>query len=117
MLLHRLRDLADEAETILTDPARDLDEIGNLLHESWEVKKGLAGSVSSSAIDELYGRAMGAGALGGKLLGAGGGGFLLFYRHPEDAERLRTALAGLVEVRPGIDREGSRVVLYEPGGL
>ena len=68
--------LVDEAEAVLTDKNRNLDEFGHLLDTTWKLKKGTGGAVSTGSIDELYERGMKAGALGGKLLGAGGGRLL-----------------------------------------
>ena len=75
--------LVDEAEQVLTDKTADLDDFGRLLHQSWMLKKQTGSKISTGSIDELYQKAMEAGALGGKLLGAGGGGFLLFYVQEE----------------------------------
>ena len=77
---------------------RDLTEFGRLLHESWQVKKGLESSISNSEVDELYERGMRAGALGGKLLGAGSGGFLLFFCEPQRQQAVRRAMAGTKEI-------------------
>lgn len=84
--LKKMYSLVDEAEAVLTDEDRNLDEFGHLLDTTWRLKKGTGGAVSTGSIDELYERGMKAGALGGKLLGAGGGGFLVFYVQPEKHE-------------------------------
>ena len=76
----------EEAEQVLTDKTADLDDFGRLLHQSWMLKKQTGSKISTGSIDELYQKAMEAGALGGKLLGAGGGGFLLFYVQEERQE-------------------------------
>jgi D-glycero-alpha-D-manno-heptose-7-phosphate kinase len=112
--LMRMRAMVDEAEAILCG-GNPID-LGELLHEGWQLKRGLAAGVSTSYIDEMYDAARRAGALGGKLLGAGGGGFMLFLIRPERRSELRTALPGLVEVDVGIDNDGSRIVLFEPNG-
>lgn len=114
--LHHLRDLVNEAINIIAGGA-SLDDLGNMLHESWLIKKGLANSVTTVLVDEIYEKARDAGAIGGKLLGAGGGGFMLLYVDPEKQQRVREALKGLIEVTFDIDRAGSSVIVYEPNGL
>lgn len=106
--------MVDEAQEILVNPTRPLADIGRLLHESWLLKRELADGISNDSIDGMYQAGRAAGALGGKLLGAGGGGFLLFYVEPECQEAVRTALSNLVEVRFKMDFTGSRIVVYEP---
>jgi D-glycero-alpha-D-manno-heptose-7-phosphate kinase len=106
--------LVDEAEAIVTNPNRPLDDFGRLLHESWAIKRGLTQRISNSAIDEIYEAGLSAGALGGKLLGAGGGGFMLFYVPPERRAALRARLSHLLCVPFKFSRKGSRVVVYEP---
>jgi D-glycero-alpha-D-manno-heptose-7-phosphate kinase len=94
-----------------------LDDFGALLHESWQYKRKLSDQVSTPHIDEIYEEARLAGAIGGKLLGAGGGGFMLFFARPEEHERIRERLNHLVHVPFRFDDTGSRVVLYQPNGL
>lgn len=115
--LHIMRDLVDRAEAVLSDPDRDLREIGEMLHASWQLKRELASGVSTGPIDDIYATAIQAGAVGGKLLGAGGGGFLLFYVEPSRQSALRERLDPLIEVRFDIDRAGSSIVVYSPNGL
>jgi D-glycero-alpha-D-manno-heptose-7-phosphate kinase len=110
MMLH----LVDEAETIVRSPSRSLDEFGRLLHESWQIKRTLTQKITNSSIDEIYEAGLSAGALGGKLLGAGGGGFMLFYVPPERREALRTRLKKLLCVPISFSNRGSHVVVYEP---
>ncbi len=86
------------------------DEVGRLLHENWEHKRRLASRITLPEIDEMYERARQAGALGGKIAGAGGGGFLLLYCRPEDQERVREALRGFRELPFRIEPDGSKVV-------
>jgi D-glycero-alpha-D-manno-heptose-7-phosphate kinase len=112
-----MHQMAEHAMTILQDRSRAITEIGSLLHESWRLKKELADCVTSSAIDEMYAAAMSAGALGGKLLGAGGGGFMLVFARPQDHGRIREALRSLIEISFEIGSPGSRIVIYEPNGL
>lgn len=90
-----------------------IDDFGYLLHEGWMLKKGLAEAISNPAIDELYGKGIAAGALGGKILGAGGGGFLLFYCPVEKQGSLRKALKGLKEMPFKFEPQGSRIIYVE----
>ncbi len=106
--------LVDEAESIITSPGRSLDDFGRLLHESWQIKRTLTHKISTARIDEIYEAGLEAGALGGKLLGAGGGGFMLFYVPPELRARLRERLKMLLCVPFGFSERGSHVVVYEP---
>lgn len=98
--------LAEEMKTSLED--NDLSSFGQFLNEGWLLKKELAKGISSTSIDELYNKAISEGALGGKLLGAGGGGFLLFYVEPEYQERVRIALS-LRELKFNFERDGTSV--------
>jgi D-glycero-alpha-D-manno-heptose-7-phosphate kinase len=82
-----------------------------MLQEAWEYKKSLSSIVSTSAIDEIYNKAITAGALGGKILGAGGGGFILFFVPPEKQSAVRSRLAELIEVPFLFEQEGCSVVL------
>jgi D-glycero-alpha-D-manno-heptose-7-phosphate kinase len=109
-----MRALVDEALAVLTNPARSITEIGPMLDESWKMKKELAEVVSTPLIDMIYDAAKGAGALGGKLLGAGGGGFMLLIAKPEDHPRIRERLRGLIEVSFSIASPGSKIIIYEP---
>lgn len=107
--------LVDKAQMVLEDPNVDLDEFGRLLDEEWRLKKQSSSSVSTDSINGLYQRGIEeGGALGGKLLGAGGGGFLLFYVQPENKERLRNAFKDLMEVPFAFESGGSRVIYYSP---
>lgn len=108
--------LVDQAAEILVGQS-DFDDIGRLLHQSWKLKRNLADSVTNSDLDGIYDAGMAAGALGGKLLGAGGGGFMLFYVPPARQNSVRNALSKLIEVKFGVDTAGSRIVVYEPDGL
>lgn len=109
--------MVPEAAAILSDDKRPLKEIGALLHESWQLKRQLADAVSTPAIDEIYEAGRAAGAIGGKLLGAGGGGFLLFFIDPAKRAALRKRLSKLIEVSVEIGSPGSKIVVYEPSGL
>lgn len=106
--LRAIRDLAWQARSCLD--ARDFAGLGELLHRSWQLKKRLASKVTNGSIDALYDRARAAGALGGKITGAGGGGFLLIYCRPEHREAVRAALADLRELPVRLERDGSKVI-------
>ena len=106
--------LVDEAEKVLEERTSDLDDFGRLLHESWMLKKKTGDKVSSDGIDRLYQKAMAAGALGGKLLGAGGGGFLLFYVPEERQEAVSKAMNRLMRVPFEFENVGTRVIHYTP---
>ena len=108
-VLRRMCAIAREMREIMTS-GRDLSVLGRLLHESWEAKRSLSDSISNPRIDGLYERALRAGALGGKLLGAGGGGFLLFFCESEHQRRLREALSDLRELTFSLDPQGSKIV-------
>jgi D-glycero-alpha-D-manno-heptose-7-phosphate kinase len=104
----KMRDLAYEMETALSE--NDLEKFGELLNKNWMLKKQLAKGISNLEIDKYYDLAIGAGAKGGKLLGAGGTGFLLFYVEPEKQQSVREVLSGLKEEKIEIDYEGSKII-------
>jgi len=106
--------MVGEAEAIITDPSRPLNEFGRLLHENWRIKRTLTQKITNADIDEIYEAGLSAGALGGKLLGAGGGGFMLFFVPPERREALRMRLKKLLCVPMAFSNRGSTVVVYEP---
>lgn len=106
--------LVDEAEKILCNRNTPLNEFGKLLDETWKLKRGTGSKVSNGSIDELYSFAIKAGALGGKLLGAGGGGFLLFYCEKEKQEALKKAMEQLMIVPFNFENEGAQVIYYNP---
>jgi len=112
--LNAMLQMVSEAEAILANPHTPLDEFGGLLNESWQIKKSLTQRISSAKIDEIYETGRKAGAIGGKLLGAGGGGFMLFFVPPDRREVLRAALKGLLCVPFSFSNRGSDVVVYEP---
>lgn len=109
--LQTMRSMVEEAITILNGNG-DLTDFGKLLHESWQLKKNLSNKVSNTHIDHVYDMACKAGAIGGKILGAGGGGFVLFFVKPEDRERLKETLGFLLHVPFGFEASGSRIVYY-----
>ena len=112
--LESMREMVDEAEAIVTDPNRSLDDFGSLLHESWKIKRTLTQNITNSNIDEIYEVGRSAGALGGKLIGAGGGGFMLFFVHPERRKELRVRLKNLLCVPFAFYNRGSHIVVHEP---
>jgi len=113
-LLVEMLNLVDEAEAVLTDKTRNLDDFGSILDYTWNLKRGTGSAVSTEHIDELYKKGIQAGALGGKLLGAGGGGFLVFYVQPERQEAVMEAMKDLLYIPFNFENGGSRVVHYEP---
>jgi len=118
--LKEMLDLAEQAEAILT--SGNLDEFGCLLDYTWRLKRGFNAAVSTETIDSFYETAIKAGALGGKLLGAGGGGFLLLYVQPEKQHMVSLALDKLKEIPFKFENGGARILYYEsedyipPGG-
>ena len=104
--------LVDDAEKILVDKNTSLDEFGKLLDYTWKLKRGISSGISTDSIDEQYSKAIDAGALGGKLLGAGGGGFLLFYVPLEKQEAVKKALEGQMYVPFKFENEGTKVIYY-----
>jgi len=89
-------------------------EFGKLLHESWQLKKELSARISNSVIDKMYQRALSNGAVGGKILGAGGGGFMLLFVPPEKQNKLRRALKDFLEVKFAFEKDGSLIIYYNP---
>lgn len=106
--------LVDEAEQILVDKNRDLDDFGRLLDATWRIKRQTGAAVSTDGIDALYEKGIRAGALGGKLLGAGGGGFLIFYVQPEKQESVKTAMRNILHIPFHFENGGTRVIHYTP---
>ena len=109
-VINEMVKLVDEAENILIDSNKDLDDFGRLLHKTWILKKQTGDNVSSKTIDELYEKGIKAGALGGKLLGAGGGGFLLFYVSPDKKDEVIKELKDLLYIPFDFESEGSQIV-------
>ncbi len=111
--LRIMKDLVDEALAVLASE-RPLDNFGGLLHESWLAKRSLSAEVSTHEVDAIYQSALASGALGGKLLGAGGGGFLLLFAPPDRHEALKQKLAGLIHVPFRFEFAGSQIIFYDP---
>lgn len=112
--LKEMYGLVDEAERVLTDKTRNLDEFGELLDHTWKLKRQTGSSISTDSIDGLYRKGIEAGALGGKLLGAGGGGFLVFYVQPEKQDAVKWAMRDLLYIPFRFEDGGTRVIHYTP---
>ena len=108
IILREIKQMVHEARRVLDDG--DFDTFGRLLHESWKLKKSLAGSITNGAIDDMYELARRNGAIGGKITGAGGGGFLLLYVPYEKQLSVRNALCGLRELPFRLESDGSKVI-------
>lgn len=106
--------LVDEAEKVLTDKYSDLDDFGRLLDQTWRLKKRTGSAISTGSIDELYEKGIQAGALGGKLLGAGGGGFLIFYVQTDRQYAVMKAMEKLMYIPFVFENAGTRVIHYSP---
>jgi len=104
--------MVDEAKDILCN-SRDIVDFGKLLHESWQLKRSITDKISTSEIDEIYERARRSGATGGKLLGAGGGGFMLLFVKPELQDKMRKKLRRLLEVKFRFEALGSQIIFYQ----
>jgi len=115
--LRKMAEMVNEAMDILNGPERYLLEFGKLLDEGWRYKKSLSDKVSMPVIDQIYDAALKAGAIGGKILGAGGGGFLLLFAPPENQPRVKEQLKDLIYVPIRFEGAGSKIVLYQPNGL
>ena len=111
--LRAISDMVDEGIAILSK-GQDVGYFGRLLHEAWQVKRSLSSKVSNSSIEEIYNEAMAAGALGGKLIGAGGGGFMLLFARPQDQSKIREKLSKLICVPFQFEFAGSQVIFFDP---
>ena len=112
--LKEMLSLVNEAEAVLEDSNKNLDEFGRLLDRTWKLKRETGGAITTNAIDELYDVGIKAGALGGKLLGAGGGGFLLFYVPEQCHKAVMDAMSKLLYVPFSFEEGGTRVIHYSP---
>lgn len=110
--LSYMADMVDEAYKIITSPNPKFTAFGQLLDEAWKLKKKLSSKISNSYIDEIYETGVKNGAVGGKLLGAGGGGFMLFYAEPEKQPKIRESLKNLLEIPFKFEYLGSHVIYY-----
>lgn len=109
--LSSMQEMVEKAVGIINDD-KDMMEFGKLLHKTWMLKKSLSDKITTSAVDEIYRSALKAGAVGGKLLGAGGGGFMLLFAPPERHNKIREALKELLEVEFAFENEGTRIIYY-----
>jgi len=112
--LSAMHEMVGTAMDILNTSKDNFDEFGKLLNESWQIKRSLTSKISTPIIDEIYESALRAGATGGKLLGAGGGGFVLFFVKPELQPQVRKALSKLLYVPFRFDTLGSQIIYYAP---
>lgn len=108
--LKEMTELTFEAERLLRNEDADLNEFGRMLDHTWKLKRGISNGISTGSIDDMYAAGMKAGALGGKLLGAGGGGFLLFYAEPDRQEAVREAMKELLYIPFRFEQEGTAIV-------
>ena len=115
--MNELHDMVSEGSSILNNINTPIDEFGKLLHRAWISKRSLSGKITNSKIDELYSAAIKAGAIGGKVLGAGSGGFVLFFVRPENQDKVRAVLANLTYVPFNFENTGSKIVLSQPNGF
>lgn len=109
-LLIRMTEMVDEAIDILYGD--DILEFGRLMHKSWQIKRNLTSKITNDQIDHIYNTAIKAGAIGGKLLGAGGGGFMLFFVEPEKQKKVKEALKDYLQVPFRFEDQGSQIIYY-----
>ena len=112
-----MKEMVQDAINLLQDSSAPIAEFGVLLDQSWKYKRTLSDRVTTPEIDNIYQRPLRAGAIGGKLLGAGGGGFLLLFAKPDAQPAIRSQLKHLIHVPFRFEDSGSKVVLYQPNGL
>ena len=112
--LKKMYDLVNDAEQVLVNTGRSLDDFGELLDASWQLKRKTSRVISTDSIDTLYQKGIEAGAIGGKLLGAGGGGFLIFYVRPEKQEAVKKAMNDLLYIPFKFEEGGTQVIHYTP---
>jgi D-glycero-alpha-D-manno-heptose-7-phosphate kinase len=115
--LMRMQQMVEEGLEIFLNSSVPIAAFGKLLHEAWQAKRSLSNMITTPEIDKIYEAACDAGAIGGKLLGAGGGGFMLLFAKPEYHTAIRERLKKLIHVPFEFEESGSRVVLYQPNGL
>ena len=112
--LQEMYSLVNDAEKVLEDKNSDLDDFGRLLDKTWRLKRQSGSAITTNSIDSLYKKGIDAGALGGKLLGAGGGGFMVFYVQPEKKEAVKNAMKDLLYVPFRFEDGGTGVIHYSP---
>ncbi len=108
--LHKMRSMVDEAIHVLGKEGDWLGDFGNLLHKSWELKRSLSHKISTPKINDFYERALSAGALGGKILGAGGGGFMLIFARPKAQAQVKDSLKDMLHIPFRFENEGSKII-------
>lgn len=111
--LKLMREIVDRAVVILNSKT-NINEFGKLLHETWQLKKKLSQKISNPTVDQIYEKALRGGALGGKLLGAGGGGFMLLFVPPEKRSKVKRELNKFLEVKFSFEKNGSQIIYYNP---
>lgn len=111
--LRILKDMVDESVSIISSN-QDITTFGELLHEAWQAKRSLSAKVSNSEVDDIYERAIAAGAIGGKLTGAGGGGFMLLFVPPDKQANVKQKLAQLIHVPFKFEFSGSQIIFFDP---
>jgi len=108
-----MRQMVDEGLKIITN-GQCIADFGKLLHESWKLKRELSDGISTSLVNEIYEAALSQGALGGKLLGAGGGGFMLIFARPEDHPKIKNRLKDFLCIPFNFEEEGSQIIVFQP---
>ncbi len=109
--LHKMKVLSEDVRDSIN--RHDVDNVGKILHQGWLFKRELASGITNPEIDDYYQSAIGAGAIGGKILGAGGGGFVLVYCLKENQDKVRAALSKLTEIKFKIEPQGSKIIYVE----
>ena len=112
--LSKMKELTDEAYKIIASGKDDFVDFGRLLNETWQLKRKLSSKITTRDIDDIYETAIKSGAVGGKLCGAGGGGFIVFYVEPENQKRVKEALSNFLHVPFKFDFSGSEIMVYKP---
>lgn len=115
--MNEIHDMVNEGLSILKNDNISITEFGKLLHKAWITKRSLSKKITNSFIDELYDTALNSGAIGGKILGAGGGGFILFFAKPENQVKLKIALKNLTYVPFSFENSGTKIVVNQPNGF
>ena len=115
--MREIQGMVGEGLSILTNDNSSLDEFGFLLNDAWKMKSSLSRDITNSGIDDIYDIAIKNGAIGGKILGSGGGGFVLFFVKPQDQNKVKNALKSLTYVPFSFENTGSKVLVYQPNGL
>ena len=112
--LKQIYEMVEESIKIMDSSGNQIEEFGKLLHESWLLKQTLAKTITNNKINEIYESGRKAGAIGGKILGAGGGGFILFVAPKNKQREIKKALANLVYDNFRFDNDGSKVIVFDP---